>query len=189
MDVNPIIDYFYPQDDDLKRLLLRHSRQVCDKALALLDTIPPGRPAPDREVVRAGALLHDIGIRGCAAPDIFCTGDKPYLQHGIIGAQMLRDYGREHGTDLETYARVCERHTGAGLTAAEIRAGGLPLPEKDFLPETPEEKLICLADKFFSKSGKMQEKPLDKVRRSITKFGAEPAARLEAMLAMFVLVS
>jgi uncharacterized protein len=50
---------------------------------------------------------------------------------------------------MEKFARICERHTGSGLTAEEIVSGGLPLPERDFLPETLEEKIICLADKFF----------------------------------------
>ena len=50
------------------------------------------------------------------------------------------------------HARVCERHTGAGLTKREIIEQELPLPQQDFLPETTEEKLICYADKFFSKT-------------------------------------
>ena len=45
-----------------------------------------------------------------------------------------------------------KRHTGAGLTKKEIIEQELPLPQQDFLPETTEEKLICYADKFFSKT-------------------------------------
>ncbi len=185
MDPLAIIAYFYPEDTPLRRLLLRHSLQVRDKALALLRR--PGRtgPEPDAAVAAAGAMLHDIGIGACHAPGILCMGDQPYLAHGLIGARMLREYGKKHGLNLEPFARICERHTGSGLTAAEIRAGALPLPERDFLPETPEEQLICLADKFFSKSGDMQEKSLPRIRHSMAKFGPSPLARFDALCRTF----
>ena len=183
-----IIRHFYPEDTPLRRLLLRHSTQVRDKALAILAN--PSRPPLklDAELVSAGAMLHDIGVLQCHAPSILCVGTRPYIAHGIIGAEMLREYGRTHGIDLEPFARICERHTGTGLTAQEIREQRLPLPEQDFLPETPEEKLICLADKFFSKSGDMQEKPLAAVRRSLEKFGPDTMARLDAFCRLFGLV-
>ena len=183
-----IIRHFYPEDTPLRRLLLRHSTQVRDKALAILAN--PSRPPLklDAELVSAGAMLHDIGVLQCHAPSILCVGTRPYIAHGIIGAEMLREYGRTHGIDLEPFARICERHTGTGLTAQEIREQRLPLPEQDFLPETPEEKLICLADKFFSKSGDMQEKSVAAVRRSLEKFGPDTLERLEALLRFFGLV-
>ena len=183
-----IIRHFYPEDTPLRRLLLRHSTQVRDKALAILAN--PSRPQLklDAELVSAGALLHDLGVLQCHAPSILCVGSQPYIAHGIIGAEMLREYGRTHGIDLEPFARICERHTGTGLTAQEIREQRLPLPEQDFLPETPEEKLICLADKFFSKSGDMQEKPLAAVRRSLEKFGPDTLERLDAFCRLFGLI-
>ena len=67
-----------------------------------------------------GALLLDVGIGRCHAPDILCEGTEPYIAHGIIGAEMLRKLAAENGRDLECYARICERHTGTGLTAADI---------------------------------------------------------------------
>ena len=182
MDANAIIMYFYPEDTPLRRRLLKHSTQVRDKAL---DLAAGASEKLNIQLVADGALLHDLGIGQCDAPSIDCTGTKPYLAHGIIGAQMLRDYGAEHGIDLEEYARICERHTGSGLTADEVRRQGLPLPEHDYLPETPEEALVCLADKFFSKSGDMNEKPLEKVRRSMAKFGDAPLERFEALCRRF----
>ena len=86
----------------------------------------------------------------------------------------------------EAFARVCGRHTGSGLTAKEIAETDLPLPHIDFLPETLEEKLICYADKFFSKSGDpREEKSLDRVRKSMAKFGADSLARFDALHAIF----
>ena len=98
---------------------------------------------------------------------------------------MLRAYGAQHNMDLEKFALICERHTGSGLTAGDIAAQKLPLPAEDFLPVTPEEKLVCLADKFFSKSGDMKEKSFEKVQRSMAKFGEESLARFNAMWAFF----
>ena len=182
MDANALILHFYPEDSPLRRRLLKHSEQVRDKALALAAASPERL---DLQLAADGAMLHDLGIGRCDAPGIDCVGTAPYIAHGIIGAQMLREYGAKHGLDLEKYARICERHTGSGLTAAEIRRQGLPLPERDYLPETPEEALICLADKFFSKSGDMNEKPLEKVRRSLAKFGDASLERFEALCRRF----
>lgn len=188
IDPDVIISHFYPEDTPLRRLLLRHSTQVRDKALAILAN--PSRPPLElnAELVSAGAMLHDIGILQCHAPSILCVGTRPYIAHGMIGAEMLRDYGRAHGLDLEPFARICERHTGTGITAKEVREQRLPIPERDWLPETPEEKLVCLADKFFSKSGDMKDKPADVVRRSLEKFGADTVERFDALLRLFGVV-
>ena len=188
IDPDVVIRHFYPENTPLRRLLMRHSEQVRDKAFAILAN--PSRPPLDLdpELVSAGALLHDVGILQCHAPSILCEGTRPYIAHGVIGAEMLRDYGRSHGLDMEPFARICERHTGAGITAEDVRIQGLPLPERDYLPETPEEKLVCLADKFFSKSGDMQEKPFDRVRRSLEKFGPDTLDRFDALCRLFGLV-
>lgn len=185
IDPNPILAHFYPEDTPLRRLLLRHSTQVRDKALAILAN--PSCPPLDLDagLISAGAMLHDVGILQCHAPSILCIGTRPYIAHGVIGAEMLRDYGRTHGLDLEPFARICERHTGTGITAREVREQRLPIPERDWLPETPEEKLVCLADKFFSKSGDMREKPAAAVRRSLEKFGPDTLERFDALLRLF----
>lgn len=181
-----IIRFFYPEDTPLRRLLLKHSSQVREKALFLLENSPRSGEV-DPALVAAGAMLHDIGIVHCHAPKILCTGSEPYLAHGIIGARMLREYGAARGMEelLEPFARICERHTGSGITAEEVRRQQLPIPERDYLPESVAEKVVCLADKFFSKSGDMQEKTLERVRRSMAKFGPGPAARFEELCRLF----
>ena len=135
----------------------------------------------DAQLVADGAMLHDIGICRCHAPSILCVGTENYIAHGVIGAAMLRSYDAA----LEPYARICERHTGSGLSKQEILAQKLPLPPQDFFPETLPEKLICLADKFFSKSGDMREKTLSEVRHSLVKFGPDSVARLDEMIRLF----
>ncbi len=182
-DPMPILAFYYPEDTELYRLLLAHSRQVRNKALAVLAAHP--ELDLDADTAACAAMLHDIGIARCHAPGICCNGDAHYLQHGIIGGQMIREYAAKHGLDLELYARVCERHTGSGITAAEIKAQNLPLPPQDLLPETLTEKLICYADKFFSKSGDLQEKELPKIRKGMAKFGADSLERFDAFHQLF----
>lgn len=181
IDPIEIIDFFYPESP-LRELLVLHSTQVCSKALSI--AAQSGVPL-DLEVVRVGAMLHDIGIGHCHAPGILCVGTADYIEHGTLGAAMLRQYGAAHKLDLEKYALICERHTGSGITAAEVAAQKLPLAVKDYLPLSNEEKLIALADKFFSKSGDQQEKPFNKVRKSMAKFGDASLARFDELCRMF----
>ena len=174
--------YFYPEDTPLRRLLYRHSCQVMEKSMQILDI---RKVKLDCALVEAGALLHDIGVGRCNAPGILCTGDQPYMAHGIIGGEMMREYGRMTGERTEAFARICERHIGAGLSKEDVAREKLPLPHKDFLPETPEEMLVCLADKFFSKSGDMHEKSFAETRASMEKFGEDVVRRFDEMCAVF----
>lgn len=85
----------------------------------------------------------------------------------------------------ERYARVCERHTGAGLTLDDIVSQDLPLPHQDMQPETIEEKLICYADKFYSKTHLDREKTIEQAERSLAKFGGDTLARFRKMKELF----
>lgn len=177
MDYRNIIDKYYEGGSALLDLLLTHSEMVAQKALSVAGH---ARLAVDRDFVRDAAMLHDIGIFLCNAPSIYCEGSEPYIRHGVLGAELMRSEG------FPEIARVCERHTGSGLTAKEIAETGLPLPHVDLLPESLEEKLICYADKFFSKSGNPKaEKSLGKVRSSMAKFGPESLARFEKLHSLF----
>ena len=58
----------------------------------------------------------------------------------------------------------------------------MPLPlDRTFTPETLLERLICYADKFYSKSGSLDEKPLSKVMVQMARFGPESYARFQAL--------
>ena len=165
MPIDPIaiIYKYYPEDNELRRLLLHHSRQVADKALRVADFHP--ELSLDRSLLENGGMLHDIGIFLCDAPGIHCFGKYPYLLHGRLGAELMRREG------LEDIARICERHTGTGLTAEDIRRQNLPLPEGDYRPETLEEQVICYSDKFFSKSHPETERSVERTIQSLRKFG------------------
>lgn len=177
MDYQAIIDKYYPKDNKLRRIFLEHSRAVTARALKICDT--HAELHLDRQFVEEAAMLHDIGIFLCDAPGIACHGSEPYLRHGRLGADLLRAEG------FPRHARVCERHTGAGLTREAIEAGRLPLPHEDFLPETLEEKVICYADKFYSKSNLTKVKTLEQAERSIARFGEEGLARFKEWEMMF----
>lgn len=177
MDYQSIIDRFYPEDDDLRRLYLKHAHQVCDRALQICDAHP--ELSLDRRFVEEAAMLHDIGIFRCDAPSIYCHGTEPYLRHGRIGAELMRELG------YPRHARVCERHTGAGLTKEEIIEQQLPLPHEDFLPETMEEKLVCYADKFYSKSHLDRVRTVAQAEKALTRFGNDGAGRFRAWAKIF----
>ena len=178
VDYIHIIEKFYGKEDSaLKRILLVHSRAVAQKALRIVDAHP--EMALDRQFVEEAAMLHDIGIIRCDAPGIECFGTEPYIRHGILGAAMLRSEG------LERHARVCERHTGAGLSRQDIVSQNLPLPQQDYLPETLEEQLICYADKFFSKTRLEQEKTIGQAEHSLAKFGEEGLQRFRHWKQLF----
>lgn len=177
MDYQRIIDKYYPAGTDLRDIYLRHCRSVADEALAINSRRALGL---DPVRVEAAAMLHDIGIFATDAPGIECRGAEPYIRHGIIGRDLLLS----EDVDPEI-AEVASRHTGAGLTAEEIIATRLPLPHIDLCPHSLLERLICYADKFYSKSGDMKRKPLDRVRASMERFGAESLARFEELHRLF----
>ena len=168
MDAISLINKYYADNEPLRELLLLHSRQVTQRALEIARRHP--ELPIDCEFVEQAAMLHDIGIFLTDAPGIHCHGTQPYLLHGRLGAELMRQEG------LERVARVCERHTGTGLTPEVIARQNLPLPPGDYRPETIEEQLICYADKFFSKSHPERVRSIADTARSLEKFGAEGVA-------------
>lgn len=153
---------------------MRHCRSVADKALTIARE---KKLSLDPSEIEAGAMLHDIGIFLTDAEGIHCHGTRPYISHGSAGADLLRSEGAP-----EIYARIAERHTGAGLTPEDVKRLNTTLsPDRSYMPETELEQLICYADKFFSKNGDMLEKPLERVRASISKFGEGASARFEML--------
>ena len=171
-----LIDKYYPVGSLRRDIYLRHCRSVADLAVEIAEA--RRLPLSKDEIVTAA--MHDIGIFLTDAPGIGCEGDAPYILHGILGAKLLRDEGFD-----EKYARVAELHTGAGISADEVVSQNLPLPVRDYMPETLLEKLICYADKFYSKSGEMKKKPLTAVRASMAKISAGSLNRFDRLDGMF----
>ena len=132
------------------------------------------------EIVSIAALLHDIGIFLTDAPRIHCYGTAPYICHGYYGAELLRMEG------LFKHARVCERHTGVGLTKELIMDSGWPLPFMDFIPQTLEEQLICFADKFYSKTRYLEKaRTMQQVVDSMEKISQEAVRKVKEWALIF----
>ena len=112
--MNPLalIDKYYPEENELKHILLTHSRSVADKALAMARNHPELNL--DLAFVEEAAMLHDIGIFRTDADGIHCFGTYPYICHGYLGADLMRKEG------FPRHALVCERHTGAGMSLQSI---------------------------------------------------------------------
>ncbi|MFH0859678.1 MAG: TIGR00295 family protein [Candidatus Altiarchaeota archaeon] len=113
------------RDNGCDKQVLEHCTAVSELAHDIAKRIEANGTSIDTEFVKVAGLLHDIG-----------RSRTHGIDHGIAGADILKDYPK--------YARVCERHIGAGLKAEEaLRLG---LPAKDYMPETLEEKVIAHAD-------------------------------------------
>lgn len=179
MDPLSVIGKYYDPGSTAYYFLVHHGRLVARKALDIAERCI--QMNPDREFIREAAMLHDIGIFHTDAPKIGCYGFKDYLCHGYLGREVMEREG------FPDHALVCERHVGMGITAEEIRKNNLPLPDRDMMPITIEEKIICLADKFFSKSDHdlMHEKPLDEVRRTIQRYGSDKLMTFEGWIRFF----
>ena len=183
IDYNQIIAKYCGDNVELQHILLTHSRQVADRALAILQAHPEWveQGEVDPVFVEEAAMLHDIGIFMTSAPDIGCVGDAPYICHGYLGAELLRKEG------LPRHARVCERHTGTGLTKERIIASGWPLPAQDMLPETLEEQIVCFADKFFSKVKYLHKsRTFEQVVESMARISPESEEKVKEWAKLFL---
>jgi len=159
-----------------------HSQMVAQKALSIARL--QGHLKLDLAFIEEAALLHDVGVSRIHAPDMHCFGPAPYICHGVLGREILESEG------LPLHALVCERHIGVGLTVREIRAHKLPLPPREMSPLSEEERIVTLADLFFSKKqGELtREKSIPEIRHSLGRYGADKVAILDAWLTHFHLL-
>lgn len=173
-----VIEKYYSDNPPLKELLIVHSRCVADKALRVAVAHPELNL--DSVFIEEAAMLHDIGIFMTDAAPINCFGSHPYICHGYLGAELLE---KER---LPRHALVAERHTGTGLSLEQIVERGLPVPHRDMIPISMEEKVICFADKFFSKTHPEREKSVDEVVSSLSKFGEDTLSRFRLWCVQFL---
>lgn len=177
MNITEIIKRYYKEGSDLYNLLIRHSTDVTNKALAIADKHPELNI--DKKFVAEAGMLHDIGIFLTNAPSIHCQGIAPYICHGYLGREILEILG------YPKHALVCERHTGVGLSLEEIEKQKLPIPHRDMCPQTIEEKVICFADCFFSKTQPDTEKDKDSIIASLSRFGDKAVKQFEEWYNLF----
>lgn len=129
-----------------------------------------GRDDLDMELVRAGCLLHDIGVYRLEPAE-------HYVRHGLLGHQLLEETGLP-----EPLRRFCSHHTGVGITRDDVREQQLPLPDCDFVPATGEEELVMYADKFHSKSTPPRFLTAATFTERIARFGPAKAKSFAALV-------
>ena len=181
MDFWKILNKYYPieKSEELRYIYITHAKKVTEFALELSKKHP--ELSLDNNFIEEAAMLHDIGIFLTNAPRIHCNGEEEYICHGYLGAELLRKEG------FPRHARVCERHTGTGLTKEQIIENRWNIPHSDFTPETLEEKLICFADKFYSKTKHLETaRTLEEVIESMLKISPEAAEKIDRWAQMFL---
>lgn len=178
-EVNKIILKHYPEGSLAYMYYFTHCVKVTELALKIIDHNQHLKI--EKDIVIYGAMLHDIGIIKTTAPEIGCFGEFPYLAHTYLGRELLEKEG------LKDIAPICERHVGVGLTKEDIIKAGFPLPHRDMIPLTMEEKLVCYADKFYSKSDNHLVIPrtLEKIRKKILKYGPDKLQKFDELVELF----
>lgn len=178
MESLEIIQKYYNPKSRGCRALIKHSQAVVGKALKVAKKVKNLKP--DLKFIEEASMLHDIGIFLTKAPEIDCYGKKPYVCHGYLGRKILEREG------LPRHALVCERHVGVGITKEDIKKQNLPLPKRDMVPVSIEEKIICFADKFFSKKQRIsKERSIDEIKNNLSKFGEDKVKKFEEWLKLF----
>jgi uncharacterized protein len=160
-----ILKKYLGDDTPLFNSVYDHSIRVAEKSNSISKKHP--ELSADTQFLTEASLLHDVGVVFTDAPDIFCYGKYPYICHGILGREILEKEG------LYKHALVCERHIGTGLNKNEIIERNLPLPVRDMIPLSIEEKIICFSDLFFSKSKPDKEFTPEEVGVNLAKYGDE----------------
>ncbi|WP_460176695.1 HD domain-containing protein [Thermodesulfovibrio hydrogeniphilus] len=176
MEPLEIIIKFYDPKSKAYQILVNHSKAVAEKALRIAEKFEV-----DKNFIYEAAMLHDIGIFMTNTPKLDCHGSYPYIAHGYLGRQLLE------GEGLVLHALVCERHTGVGITKEEIIKNNLPLPQRDMLPVSLEEKIIAYADKFFSKEadGSVKVRSVDEILKDLSRYGEEKVKTFKEWMEIF----
>jgi uncharacterized protein len=132
----------------------------------------------DKDLVRVGCMLHDIGVYRLYDTNGVMDEDN-YIRHGVLGYELLKQEGYD-----DILCRFASHHTGVGLTAEEIKASNLPLPAVDMLADTEEERLVMYADKFHSKLPS-HFNTIETYKKHIQRFGDHKVKMFEGMIIEF----
>lgn len=108
--------------------VIEHSKAVYKKAMVIAANFKNA----DKDLIKKGALLHDIG-----------RSKTHGISHAVEGAKIVKQYGYP-----EEVQNIVERHIGAGITEEEsVKLG---LPKKSYISQTIEEKIVAHADNLLS---------------------------------------
>ena len=140
-------------DAGCKKEVIRHCKAVRDLAIKIAE-----KAGANINLVKAGALLHDIGRSKTSG-----------IKHAVEGAKIAKKL------DLpQEIIFIIERHIGAGLSK-EV-ASSLGLPNKDYVPISLEEKIVCHADNLIDN---WSRKPIEyEVERALSDGNKQYALKL-----------
>jgi len=124
----------YASNNSAFQKVYQHSKAVQKAAVVIAEEIQKNGHLVDLNFIKVGCILHDIGRFECPPKT------KKGVLHGVVGAQILRK------EKLPKYALMAERSLGAGITKEEVIKYKWPLPKKDMIPKSIEEKIIIYAD-------------------------------------------
>ncbi|MEM1507179.1 MAG: TIGR00295 family protein [Candidatus Bathyarchaeia archaeon] len=114
--------------------VIKHCEAVANLAVEIAKKCMKNGVTVNVNLVHVGALLHDIG-----------RSKTHSVHHAVAGAEIARSLGLS-----ERIIRIIERHVGGGISAEE--ALKLGWPNKNYIPETVEEKIVAYADKLIEGS-------------------------------------
>lgn len=137
--------------------VIKHCEAVYKKAIKMAEDFE----GIDLDLIKTGALLHDIG-----------RSKTHGIDHAVEGAKIAKSLG--YGSDV---CNIIERHIGAGITPKE--AVKLGLPEKSYVPQTLEEKIVAHSDNLISGT---EEVDLDFVVEKIRRKVDDPKNKVERLI-------
>lgn len=145
------------EDAGCRRRVIIHCRTVNAVAEEMVSRIS----GADRDLVRAGALLHDLG-----------RARDHSVMHAYVGSRMAEDKGLP-----PELVSIIRKHTGAGLDAIDVREMGLP--PGDYMPMTLEEKIVAHADNLVSDDRVVSH--MHSVEKLMVKGAVRGAERVESL--------
>ena len=118
-------------------VIIQHCINVSNLAVNIAKKVHAKGVKVDIALIKIGGLLHDIG-----------RSKTHTVHHAFIGTQIVKSF------NLPTpLIKIVERHIGSGIPKEE--AVKLGLPNKDFIPQTLEEKIVSYADKLIDSDREM----------------------------------
>jgi uncharacterized protein len=147
-------------------------REIAEQILGRADDV-------DGDLVRAGALLHDIGVYRLY-DDAGELDHANYIRHGVLGHELLAEEGLP-----ERICRFASHHTGVGISRDEVIRQGLTIPPADYMAETQEEAIVMYADKFHTKTAPPAFLTAAAYAARVGRFGADKVAAFEALREQF----
>ena len=130
--------------------VISHCIAVMRVATRLAEKIKARGVKVNVQLVRVGAILHDIGRSRTHSVD-----------HAVIGGDLARSLGLPNSV-----VSIIERHVGGGISQEEAKILGWP--RRVYVPQTIEEKIVAYADKLIEGSREVPlERTLNKLREEL----------------------